>query len=617
MRYWFLLCLLGVALAQSTGPVVAPSKPNPSSTLAFEHDPSLPRYASVAAGQLSLRFQATEGSVAWAVLQSPNGNQPMHRQLAGNGIEVWRIAVEPSLGPYRIRVQSASGQPAVFGPYTVSNPLVGLDWVGGRIGYQVFLDRFWNGDPSNDTLALQSAQNLFDGTWRGSPPYVSNWSDPPGPYHCCQQYYGGDLAGLLQKLPHLQALGVGVIYFNPLFASGSAHGYDTHDLREISPKFGDTALMKQVIEQAHQLGMKLIFDYVPNHVGLGFWAFQDAVKNGPQSAYWDWFGIKRWPFTPGDASAYDTYMGVGSLPKLKTTHPQVQQHLLEVAQQWLELGFDGLRIDHPQGVVNREGFYRALRQTVRATNPQAYIVAEIWQRDPSWLQGDQADSLMNYTVGRDVVLRFARGGSVVLYNGRRALADLSRLYTDYSEAVVGMGWNQIGSHDTARVLTDLGGGNFGQTPTPESLQRLQLAAALLYALPGMPMWFQGDECGLNGERGEWPINELYRWPIQWELCQGDTPNFFKRLGQLHQSTPAFASPVFRVYAGEGNLLSFLRGEPNSPQVVLAVFNNHPTEARALQLPSGEWRDLSSGQSFSQQAVVQPIGFRYLQRVPQP
>lgn len=309
--------------------------------------------------------------------------------------------------------------------------------------------------------------------------------------------------------------------------------------------------MRRVLDAAHAKGMRVIFDFVPNHTGLGFFAFQDVVKNGRASRYWNWYTVKRWPFSPGDASAYDTYSGVGSLPKLNTSNPEVKGYLLEVAERWMRFGFDGIRIDHPQGIVNREDFYHDLRRVVKGVKPDAYIVAEIWTRDPSWLQGDQADSLMNYAIGRDIVLRFARGGGVALYSGRRALADLARIYTDYPEAVVGQGWNLIASHDNPRVLTDLGGGGLGDTPSSESLERLRLAMGLLYALPGMPIFFQGDECGFTGEAGQYPVNELYRYPIQWERCNPDVLAFYQQLGKVRGSLAPCRARPFGPTRGKG------------------------------------------------------------------
>lgn len=483
--------------------------------------------------------------------------------------------------------------------------------MGGR-GGQIFPERFYNGDSSNDALALETDEYRFNQVWQrssGPKPHLSRWGDPPSPLHCCHQYFGGDLAGVLAKLPYLKVLGVSVLYLNPIFDSGSAHGYDTHDYLKVSPKFGDKPLLRKLLDEAHRLGMRVIFDFVPNHTGLGFWAFQDVVKRGPRSPYWNWYFIKRWPFVPGDGSAYEGWWGLGSLPKLNTANPGVKRYLIEVTKYWVRFGFDGVRVDVPGDVLNPHAFFKEMRAELKAIKPDAYLVAEIWQRDPSWLRGDEFDSLMNYAIGRDILLRFAKGGSLALYNARRALADLARVYALYPEAVAGMGFNLITSHDTARLLTELGGGGLKDVPSPEARARQRLAAAMLYALPRLPVTFQGDECGFTGERPADPPHELNRYPFQWEKCHGETLAFYQELAGLRRELAALRSAVFRTYFGEGHLLAFFRGEPGEGEV-LAAFNNG-VEAVTLPLPPGGWRDPLEGRTYRKEVSLPPLGFRYL------
>lgn len=589
--------------------------PTEGSGLALEHDPGQPRFLSEAAGRLSVRFQVPEGSIRSAVLRAER-DHPFALQLASPEGETWRVALLPGLRQYRIVVVDQEGQEQTFGPFEVpASPVRAVDWVAGRVGYQIFPDRFWNGDPSNDRRALETSQARFDQTWSGKPPYLSRWTDPPGDYHCCQQYYGGDLAGVLQRLPHLRALGVNLIYFNPLFDAGSAHGYDTHDYVKVSPKFGDNALLRRVLTELKRQGIRVIFDFVPNHTGLGHWAFQDVVKKGRASPYWDWYFIRQWPFTPGDGRAYLGWANLGSLPKLNTANPEVQDYLIRVSKFWLNFGFDGIRVDVANEISTE--FVQRWRAELKALKPEVYLVGEVWDLRPQYLQGDQFDSLMNYTVGRGGsppafggALGFARGGP--LQNGRRALAELARVYATYPEAVAAMGFNLIGSHDTQRVLTDLGGGGLRDRPSAESLARLRLAMAVLYALPGASMFFQGDECGFTGERGQWPVNELYRYPIQWDRCDTSTLRHFQLLGGLRGQLAAFKSPVFRTYLGDGPLMAFLRGEPGVGEV-LAAFNNG-LEAAPLPLPPGQWRDAVEGRVYQGQVLLAGLGWRYLERV---
>lgn len=594
----------------------AAENPTDSSGLAFEHDPSQPRFVSQAAGRLSVRFQVPVDSIRSAVLRADR-DYPFALQLSTPDGETWRVALPPALRQYRIEVVDKDGQEQTFGPFEVPAQVFrAVDWVAGRVGYQIFPERFWNGDPRNDRRALEATQARFDQTWSGQPPYLSRWTDPPGDYHCCQQYYGGDLAGVLERLPHLRALGVNLIYFNPLFEAGSAHGYDTHDYVRVSPKFGDNALLKRLLNEARRQGIRVIFDFVPNHTGLGHWAFQDVVKKGRESRYWNWYFIRRWPFTPGDGRAYVGWADLGSLPKLNTAHPEVQDYLIRVSKFWLNFGFDGIRVDVANEISTE--FVRKWRAELKALKPEAYLVGEVWDLRPQYLQGDQFDSLMNYTLGRGGsppalggILGFAKGGP--LQSGRRVLGELARVYAAYPEAVAAMGFNLIGSHDTPRVLTDLGGGGLRDTPSQEALARLRLASAMLYALPGASVIFQGEECGFTGERGMWPINELYRYPLQWDRCRADVLEHYRSLGRLKGQLKAFQSPLFRTYLGEGTRLAFLRGEPG-PGEVLAAFNSG-LEAAPLPLPPGRWRDVVEGRVYQGQVLLAGLGWRYLEHTP--
>ncbi|MCS7058550.1 MAG: alpha-amylase family glycosyl hydrolase [Meiothermus sp.] len=581
----------------------------------LEHDPTNPRFLSIAAQRLSLRLWA-ERPLRRATLWAERP-YPMHPQLSTPQGTMWRAALPLGLRQYRIAVVDEGGREVVLGPYQVpQNPFRAVDWVAGRVGYQIFPERFHNGDPKNDLLALRNTQARFDRTWSGRLPYLSGWSDPPGEYHCCHQYFGGDLAGVLARLPHLTSLGVNLVYFNPLFEAGSAHGYDTHDYLRVSPKFGDNALLKRVLLEFRRRDIRVLFDFVPNHTGLGHWAFQDVVRRGPASPYWNWYYIRRWPFTPGDGRAYEGWAGLGSLPKLNTAHPAVQDYLIRVSEFWLAFGFDGIRVD-VAGELD-SGFVQRWRARLKAKWPDAYLVGEVWDLRPEYLRGDQFDSLMNYSLGRGGsppamggILGYARGGP--LQSGRRALSELSRVYAAYPEAVAAMGFNLIGSHDTPRVLTDLGGGGLRETPSAEALARLKLASAVLYALPGASFIFQGEECGFTGERGEWPVNELYRYPLQWERCRADVLQHYRLLGRLKVGLQAFRSPLFRSYLGEGPLLAFLRGEPGVGEV-LAAFNNASASLR-LPLPPGRWRDAVEGRVYQGQVALAGMGWRYLERVP--
>lgn len=600
--------VLAVALAlvacgdSSSGP-----RANPAVPLEFVHDPGSPAYVSVAGGRLSVRFRARSGRVDAARIVSGEDTVLMHFQMVADGAAVWRGATNPGLGRYSIEVDTPDST-AVFGPFDPpADPFTSVEWVGGSVGYQIFPERFANGDPTNDSLALATDEYVFrDPSLGRTEPTLSPWDGEVGESHCCHQYFGGDLQGVMDRMDHLESLGVGVVYLNPIFVSGSAHGYDTFDYRRVAPHLGDSTVLRALLDDAHARGIRVIWDFVPNHVGIGHWAFQDAVAQGEASDTWDWFTF-RVPadsIRVGDEEDYAAWWNFGSLPELRTDNPDVMEHLLEVATGWTRFGFDGIRVDVAADLNNRAGFFPTWRAAVKAVDPDVYLLGEVWEQDPSWLRGDEFDALMNYPLGQGVVEPFARGE----WSATQATAGLAEQYALYPEASVAMAFNLVSSHDNDRLLTKMGGGDLGATASEESRARHRLAAALLYALPGMPVTFQGDECAFLGTSEG---RHTARYPMQWDACDPEFLDHYRTLGTLRSAVPALTHPAWRTYRDAGDLLAFYRGEPG-PGEVLAAFNNTGVDA-VLALPGGTWTDRTSGGEFETDVSVPALGWRVLER----
>jgi cyclomaltodextrinase len=576
--------------------------------LGFQHAPEDPAYLSAAGGRLSVRFRATQQQVQAAAIRAGGQTLPMHLQLSYRLQDVWRGTLPEGATSYSISVQTAAGTQEM-GPYTVAGAVFhAVPWVGGSVGYQIFPERFWNGDPGNDHFGVETdAYPFMAPAFQGAPPLLTQqWNGPVTDQHCCHQYFGGDLQGVIDRLDYLQAQGVTFIYLNPIFSAGSAHGYDTFDYLTVEPSFGDEQVLRALVEQVHARGMRVMWDFVPNHVGVGHAAFQDAVHNGSASPYWPWFTFKvpAAQVQVGNGEHYAAWWGFGSLPELNTRNADVMAHLMGVVRHWTEFGFDGIRVDVPGEIDNRVEFFHAFRQTAKSVDPEVYLVGEIWERSPGWLQGDQFDALMNYAIGQDVVERFATG---VMTSAAAAQA-MGQLYAEYPEAATAMLFNVIATHDTGRLLSKLGGGALGDTPGAEALARQRLASAILFALPGVPVTFQGDECAFLGAGGG---REENRYPVQWQACDAQMAAHYRQLAGLKRDVPALASPVIRVSGGGGGVLSFFRGEPGAGEV-LAVFNGTPA-ARTVALPAGSWTDAVTGQVASGTAELGAYGWRYLRR----
>jgi cyclomaltodextrinase / maltogenic alpha-amylase / neopullulanase len=578
----------------------------PGPGLVFSHGNANPADVSRAGGRVSVRFRVTRGQVQAASVSVGGASIPMHLQFTNGLQEVWRASLPESATSYGFTLQTADGA-QTFGPYTVPGQLfTAVPWVGDAVGYQVFPERFWNGDPANDGMALATDSWHYKATG-GTQPYLTEWDGDIGNSHCCHQYFGGDLQGIINRLDHLEQLGVSFLYLNPIFTSGSAHGYDASSFMEVAPNFGDEALLRTLLDAAEARRMRVMWDFVPNHVGVGFWAFQDAVAKGPASDYWGWFNFKV-PYTEivvGNGDHYDAWWGLGSLPRLETRNSQVFDHLMEVTRYWTRFGLHGIRVDVPEEIRNRAAFFSAFRTAAKAIDADVYLVGEVWHRDPSWVQGDQFDALMNYAIGQGVIERFARGEQ----NGSAAAQEMARLYAEYPEASTAMQFNLISSHDTNRLLTMLGGGNLGGTPGPTALARQRLASAFLYALPGVPVTFQGDECAFLGATAGG--RDEHRYPMQWDRCDYEMVAHYAGLAEIRSRLAAIRSPVIRAYQGVGPLLAFYRGEPGAEEVLVIL--NNAQSPQSLTLPAGGWTDAASGEAVAGSVQVGGLAWRYLLR----
>ncbi|MBI3962311.1 MAG: glycoside hydrolase family 13 protein [Deinococcus sp.] len=434
-------------------------------------------------------------------------------------------------------------------------------WVSDAIFYQIFPERFRNGDPSND------------------PPGVQPWGGQP----TRDSFFGGDLRGIIDSLPYLSELGVNALYLTPIFKAGTNHKYDTHDYLTIDPHFGDLATFDELVRQAHASGIRIVLDGVFNHCGDGFWAFQDVQARGPHSQYWDWFTVYSFPLRANPYPNYATCGGAAYLPRLNTDHPEVRRHLFQVARYWLERGIDGWRLDVPYEVA--PDFWREFRLVVKQHFPQAYLVAEEWRDAWSLLQGDQFDGAMNYRL-RELVLDFLVRNALSAEAFRRALDDLRRHYP--SQADMGM-LNLLGSHDTPRLLTLCQG----------QLPLAKLALAFLLTYPGAPMLYYGDEVGMMGDS-----DPDCRRPMLWDQQQWNTDllQFVRRLTTLRQERVSLRRGAFRPVLAQDRVFAYVRG--SGPDALLVVLNSTATR-RDVTIPVPT--DLAAEGQVLRELLTEPGG----------
>ncbi len=393
------------------------------------------------------------------------------------------------------------------------------EWVKDAVFYQIFPDRFAKSDK------VLKPSNLED------------WDAPPTP----QGYKGGDLLGIIERLDHVQELGVNAIYFTPIFMSSSNHRYHTSDYYQIDPMLGGNPAFYALRDELHRRGMKVVLDGVFNHASRGNYYFNDILENGPFSAWVDWFTVYDWPLSPYDGSKpanYECWVGNYALPKWNTDNPRVREYLMRIAEFWIREGVDGWRLDVPFCITSG-GFWNEFRRRVKTINPDAYIVGEVWWESMNYLAGDQFDAVMNY-VFTESLIQFAgqryldyemiRGWHA--YNPYPAIS--GEVYADRIDKLLGMyDWeitqaqlNLLDSHDTPRLLTMAGGDR----------TTVRIATILLMTFPGAPSVYYGDEIGLPGGRDP-DCRRTMPWSRR-EAWDTDTLAYYKQLIALRHAHKA-------------------------------------------------------------------------------
>ncbi|MMZ59043.1 Neopullulanase [compost metagenome] len=409
-------------------------------------------------------------------------------------------------------------------------------WVKDTVWYQIFPERFANGNPGRKTNVN------------------GQWGDTPKP----DSFFGGDLEGITRNLDYLADLGITGIYLNPIFESPTNHKYDTTDYLKIDPQFGDVETFKTMVKECHARGIRVMLDAVFNHSGYGFAPFQDVLKHGAKSRYADWFHITSFGDGKEEHPSYETFAFVPEMPKLNTANPEVKEYLLKVSKYWIEeCDIDGWRLDVANEIDHK--FWREFRNTVRSIKDDLYIVAEVWNDAMPWLQGDQFDAVMNYPF-TEAVIDFAAKRKIGAEKFANEVISHLELYPDNVNQVL---FNLLGSHDTARILTEC----------QDDKGRLKLAFLLLLTHPGSPSIYYGDEIGLTGDGDDFAF---YRKCMEWEADKQDQDllSFMKRLIKTRKTYSAFTDNA-RFGLLEANnhsgLLVFTRGH-GAQQMIVALNN---------------------------------------------
>ena len=482
------------------------------------------------------------------------------------------------------------------------------DWLEGGVMYQIFPDRFYNsGQPKT---AVPSDRRLHS-QWMEQP----DWAPNAQGKITNTDFFGGDLHGIEEKLPYLKSLGVTCLYLNPIFESHSNHRYDTADYSKVDPLLGTEEDFSSLCAAAKKLGIRVVIDGVFSHTGSDSVYFNregryptPGAYRSQESPYYPWYTFHPWP------DSYDCWWNFDTLPNVKETDPSYNTYINGeegIVRKWLRAGASGWRLDVADELP--DAFLDQLTAAAKKEKPDALVLGEVWEDASNktsygirrrYLLGKQLDTVMNYPF-RDAILGFLLGND-------------PKQFAETVESICEM--NHIGTHDTERALTILGGepaGNRGrewqaaQTLSADqrdtSLKRLRLASLLQYLLPGVPCLYYGDEAGMEGYRD--PFNRAcYPWGKEGKnLLQ-----WYQGLGQLRaQEKEILGKGMYRTLYAEGNLLAFERflftREGRDSLTVIVNRSNRPQSilGTPLDLTGGT---LLLGEALGTVNVLSPFGF---------
>lgn len=580
-----------------------PPLPPWSSTIHHDGGPRYVQRNGQPDGRVTVRLRAApEAPVTHLFLRTtPDGEEsllPMERSGATTAAVWWQVTLDPTmpLTHYRFRLMTPVDSfwytqaglmrhtPTDRTDFRLLVESQGAAWVREAIFYQIFPDRFADGEPAN---------NVRDGEYRvdGRPVVARGWDERPRPETGGIEFFGGDLPGIVQRLSYLESLGVTALYLNPIFTAPSNHKYDVASYDEVDPHLGGNAALVALREALDQRDMRLILDVVPNHCGVTHPWFRAAIASAAAPTA-DFFTIYE---RPGN---YASWLGVASLPKLNYQSAALREAMYAgddaVLRRWLRPPYriDGWRVD-VANMLGRQGndhfghkVKRGMRRAIKEENPEAYFLGEQFFDGTDFLQGNELDATMNYRGFTRPVLEWLAGEPAVPGPARlpddppllptAALAAQWRAFlAEIPYEIALQQFNLLGSHDTPRVLTVLDGEH----------DRLGIAVALLFAFPGVPMIYYGDEVGLEG--GGDPD---CRRPMPWEPSTWvpQVQALYRQWIGLRRHHPALRHGGFQLLHAADHTVAFLR-ECREERLLL-VARRRPDQTISLDLTAAALAD---------------------------
>lgn len=453
------------------------------------------------------------------------------------------------------------------------------DFLKGGILYQIFPDRFYNSGKEKKNIPYgrilrQDTEN---------PP---EWRPNREGKILNNDFFGGDLAGIEEKLPYLQSLGVTCIYLNPIFESHSNHRYDTADYRKIDPLLGDTRDFISLCEKAKSFGISVLIDGVFSHTGSDSVYFNKNGRYGEGGAYRDSNSpYAKWYTFGENRDDYKGWWGFDTLPEVNENEPSFTEFITGengVLDFWLKNGASGVRLDVADELP--DAFLDKIREIAKKNQRNAFVLGEVWEDATNkfsyghrrrYLLGKQLDSVMNYPF-REAILQFIK-----TKNAQRFQEKILSIVENYPPPALHTMMNLLGTHDTERILTALTDRERPETgekmsrfrlseeERKKAVERLQFAAVLLYTLPGVPCIYYGDEAGMEGCRD--PFNRGF---YPWGRENTELLAFFRELGEIRRRYPVFQQGRFLPLSAALQCVAYLREDETGCIAVIANANPH-------------------------------------------
>ena len=477
------------------------------------------------------------------------------------------------------------------------------DWIKSGTMYQIFPDRFYEGDPDK---TMPFADRIYRADKEGEP-YFWPTEQPEG--YLNMDYFGGDFLGIQKKLPYLKGLGVTCIYLNPIFEAHANHRYNTADYLKADPLLGTNEDFAALCKEASRQGIRIILDGVFSHTGSDSRYFNREGRYGPGGAYRDRHSPYRswYDFDSGYACGYRSWWGFETLPEVEEESPSYIDFVCGpggVIDTWLGLGASGFRLDVADELP--DDFIEKIRAAVKAHGADKLLIGEVWEnattkegwgRRRTYLRGHGLDTTMNYPF-RNAAIDFVRGADAA------AVADaILSICENYPKPALDCAMNFLSTHDTERAITAIadeptnGRDRFWQSGRRIPLSRMDdavrrelLAYALLFTLPGVPCIYYGDEIAMQGYRD--PFNRAY---YDWNSTERRLRGPLANLAELRRSCDAFKGGAIEWVEAAGDVLHFRRvGRTQTAEIIL-----------------NRGEHLLATQAFGKAAEVNPLGFTIL------